>query len=143
MTTKSMSNPAFPDTLNHEYANLFVAEYIQEDCIGHTIKDGPSFATWCVGPVRNGIFYGIQVSSSGMLPDFTEAIVVDLKECGPSTSKTDNMPDYFLDLEVDKQPRESSKLHFQLRSDLPAEIRLDIIKAQEAHRNFGRAILKK
>lgn len=142
MTMASKSNPDTRDTRNHEYINLFVAEYIQEDCVGHTVDDSPSFATWCVGPVKDGIFYGIQVSSSPLLPDHTEVVVVDMNECAPATSMTNNMPDYFLDLEINKQPRESAKLHFRLRSELPEDIQLDLINAQEAHLNFGRAILK-
>ena len=143
MSKTAMSKSDSRDTKNYEYINLFVAEYIQEDCIGHNVEDGPSFATWCIGPVKDGIFYGIQVSQSGLLPDSTEAIIVNLNECGPSTSKTNNMPNYFLDLELDMQPRESDKLHFQLRDKLPEGIRLDIIKAQETHRNFGLPILKR
>jgi hypothetical protein len=137
-----MSNQSnFPDTMNGEYVNCFVAEYIPDECVGHNVDDGPSFATWCVGPVKDGIFYGIQVSSSSLLPDDTEAIIVDLKECSVSDKPTNNMPEYFLDLEVGKRPRKSSKLRFQLRAELPADIRLGLIQAQDAHRNFCRAIL--
>ena len=142
MSTMIMSNHSdFHDTKNGEYVNCFVAEYIPDECVGHNVDDGPSFVTWCVGPVKDGIFYGTQVSSSSLLPDDTEAIIVDLKECSASDEPINNMPAYFLDLEVGKRPRESTKLRFQLRAELPADIRLGLIQAQDAHQNFCRAIL--
>ena len=120
------------NTSMHEYVNLFVEERIN---VPNAQESEPSFVTWCVGPVKDGIIYALQVSCSDLLPDHTEAVAVNLNECQPMTSMSNGMPDYFFELEVDQLPRDSQKLQFKLREELPADIRLRLINAQEAHRN--------
>ena len=118
------------NTSMHEYINLFIEEraYVPS-------KEPDLFVTWCVGPVKDGIFYGLQVSCSDLLPDHTEAVAVDLNECQLLTSMSNGMPDYFFELEMDQLPRESKKLQFKLREGLPMDVRLKLIQAQDAHRN--------
>ena len=127
------------DTKNHEYVNLFVHENINnERTHGITVP----FVTWCIGPVKNNVFYGIQVSVSSLLPDDdSEVIVVNINDCQAMTSLTNNMPDYLFELETNQDPRANAKLKFQSRPALPAAIRLDILKAQKEHQNFGRAFM--
>lgn len=118
------------NTSMHEYINLFIEEraYVPG-------KEPDLFVTWCVGPVKDGIFYGLQVSCSDLLPDHTEAVAVDLNECQLLASMSNGMPDYFFELEMDQLPRESKKLQFKLREGLPMDVRLKLIQAQDAHRN--------
>ena len=125
-----MNNTTKLNTSMHEYINLFVEERANVPKAEETIP----FVTWCVGPVKDGIFYGLQVSCSDLLPDEKEAVVVDLNECHLLTSKSNGMPDYFFELEVDQLPRDSKKLQFKLREQLQMDVRLKLINAQEAHR---------
>ena len=118
------------NTSMHEYINLFIEERAYVPA-----KEPNLFVTWCVGPVKDGIFYGLQVSCSDLLPDHTEAVAVNLNECQPLTSMSNGMPDYFFELEMDQLPRESKKLQFKLREGLPMDVRLKLIQAQDAHRN--------
>lgn len=118
------------NTSMHEYVNLFVEERANVP----NAKEPELFVTWCVGPVKDGIFYGLQVSCSDLLPDAKEVVVVDLNECQPLTSMSNGMPDYFFELEVDQLPRESKKLQFKVREGLQMDVRLKLINAQEAHR---------
>lgn len=118
------------NTSMHEYVNLFIEE---RSSVSNSQE--PDFVTWCVGPVKDGIVYALQVSCSDLLPDHTEAVAVDLNDCQPLTSMSNGMPDYFFELEVDQMPRDSKKLQFKLREELPADIRLKLINAQDAHRN--------
>ena len=119
------------NTSMHEYVNLF----IEERAYVPNAKEPDLFVTWCVGPVKDGIVYGLQVSCSDLLPDHTEAVAVDLNECQLLTSMSNGMPDYFFELEVDQLPRESKKLQFKRREELPMDVRLKLIQAQDAHRN--------
>lgn len=119
------------NTSMHEYVNLFIEELTNVP----NAKEPEPFVTWCVGPVKDGIVYALQVSCSDLLPDHTEAVAVDLNECQPLTSMSNGMPDYFFSLEVDQLPRESKKLQFKLREELPMDVRLKLIQAQDAHRN--------
>ncbi len=135
ITIKSNHDPR--DTKNHAYVNLFVQEYYHDEIL----DDSTPYVTWCIGPVKDGIFYGIQVSKSDLLPDEKEVLVVELNHCELLTSTSNNMPDYFFELEDDQAPRDSDKLHFQVRDELPSGIRLDIIKALKEHQNHGRAIM--
>ena len=127
------------NTKNHEYVNLFVHENTNDETTGG--EDKP-FVTWCIGPVKDGVFYGVHVSVSDLLPDDdSEVIVVNMNDCQPLTSLSNNMPDYIFELENNQNPRDNKKLKFQSRPALPASIRLDILKALKEHRNFGRAIM--
>ena len=137
MDMTSKSNSDIRDTQNHGYVNLFVQECYHDDLHG---CDEP-FVTWCIGPVKDGIFYGVQVSQSDLLPEENEVLVVNLNDCEALTSCSNGMPDYFIELEIDQAPRDSDKLHFKPRAEQPSGIRLDIIKALEEHCNFGRRIM--
>ena len=135
------------NTSMHEYVNLFVEEYTslspevwhafykeEERTSLPTKKLIDHFATWCIGPVKDDIFYGLQVSCSDLLPDHTEVVIVDLNECHSQKNTSNGMPDYFFKLEIDQLPRDSKKLQFKLREELPMDVRLKLIQAQDAFR---------
>ena len=124
-----MNSTSTSNVSEHEYINLFVEEHLREKMVGESTL----FVTWCVGIVKAGIFYGTQVSKSNLLSD-NEVIIVDFDYCDPIENLTYAPYDYTFSLGINQPPRENSKLTFQPRSELPATIRVALIKAIKKHK---------
>ncbi len=80
-------------------ANLFVEELDKNGEV--------DFATWCVGIVKDGIFYGVQHSSSNLLTD-EQFIIVSLENCTKSCMQGVHFESY--DMSCKGDPRNDSRI---------------------------------